>query len=221
MKALFTKISDQERMNILEMHNSKKVMSEQPLPAVNNSRIPDAFKNSQKPNALFCVKPEEYHIKGDRANSFVYQDKLGDNVFYNDGAVSLYDFGSVSASDPSNRLNLKKKGTWSCGSNGNIEVKWENDPSAVAYYPLPSARQNKNLNTSKCAQSLVDIHQGKFLFKGCKSPAVTELQQKLGFTKTTDFFGNATESAVKKYQQSKKIKDDGIVGQDTLNFLQP
>jgi hypothetical protein len=222
MKALFTKISNEERMTILEMHKTKKIMSEQPLPPQQNGYMPKPpVADNSKANSLSCVKPQEYHIKGSVANSFIYQDKLGDNVFYSDGVVRLYEFGSFQGSGSSERLKLIKKGTWNCGSSGNIEVRWENDPKAVAYYPLPSVRQQKSLDLSKCAQNIKDVHSGKFLFKGCKSPAVTELQQKLGFKKTSDFFGNATDAALRKFQDSKQIKNDGVLGQDTFSYLFP
>ena len=227
MKSLFTQISNEERSSILEMHKPKKVISEQPLPPANNGvGVPNLNsqvnqQQGEQKNRFFCVRPEEFTIKGKVANSFIYQDKSGDNVFYNDGVVRLYGFNSVGGVDTSERLNMLKKGTWKCGSSGNIEVSWENDPKSIAYYPVPSQRQQKGLDSSKCAQSIKDIHSGKFLFKGCKSPAVKEIQSKLGLTKTTDFFGDITKNKVIAFQKQNKIKADGIVGQDTLSFLIP
>ena len=227
MKSLFTQISNEERSTILEMHKSKKVISEQPLPPANGGMgVPNlnqqmGQQKEEQKKRFFCVRPDEFTIKGKVANSFIYQDKSGDNVFYDDGIVRLYGFGSVGSSDSSERLNMIKKGTWKCGSNGNIEVSWENDPKAIGYYPVPSQRQKKGLNSSQCAQSIKDIHSGKFLFKGCKSPAVKEVQSKLGMTKTTDFFGDITRNKVIEFQKVNKINPDGIVGQDTLSFLIP
>jgi hypothetical protein len=61
---------------------------------------------------------------------------------------------------------------------------------------------------------------------GDKGPEVKRLQQlliDLGIPLTTDFangvFGADTESAVKKYQKSKSIPDDGIVDSVTINKL--
>lgn len=59
---------------------------------------------------------------------------------------------------------------------------------------------------------------------GMKGPEVKKLQLALtsmGYsTKGTDgIFGPATEAAVKKFQQAKKIKADGVVGPDTLKAL--
>jgi hypothetical protein len=222
MKALFTKISNEERMTILEMHKTKKIMSEQPLPPQQNGYMPKPpVADNSKANSLSCVKPQEYHNKGEAVNSFTYQDSKGENVFYSDGVVRLYDFKYGFDIRSSERLQQLKKGKWNCGSSGNIEVRWEDDPKSVAYYPLPSVRQQKSLDLSKCAQNIKDVHSGKFLFKGCKSPAVTELQKQLGFKKTSDFFGNATDAALRKFQDSKKIKVDGVFGQDTYSHVFP
>jgi peptidoglycan hydrolase-like protein with peptidoglycan-binding domain len=63
-----------------------------------------------------------------------------------------------------------------------------------------------------------------FLMRGDRGEAVRELQQKLtaaGFsTNGTDgIYGQDTESAVRRYQQSKNLTADGIAGQDTLRSL--
>ncbi len=71
-------------------------------------------------------------------------------------------------------------------------------------------------NTNKVTQTL-----SKF---GSKGNEVTQIQQKLqeqGFYtgKIDGIYGKNTENAVIKYQQSKKLKIDGIAGAETLNSL--
>lgn len=71
-------------------------------------------------------------------------------------------------------------------------------------------------SSSKVAQTL-----SKF---GSKGNEVTQIQQKLkeqGFyhDKIDGIYGKNTENAVIKYQQSKKLKVDGIAGSETLTSL--
>ena len=66
----------------------------------------------------------------------------------------------------------------------------------------------------------------RLLKKGCKGSDVKELQQTLikkgfscGKSGADGVFGNDTKSAVKKLQKSAKIKQDGIVGENTAHAL--
>lgn len=58
----------------------------------------------------------------------------------------------------------------------------------------------------------------RILKKGCKGDDVKELQKKLKI-KTSGLFDNATKIAVKKFQKSKKLTQDGIVGKKTAHAL--
>lgn len=194
-----------------------------PLPPEKNGlTVPNLDQQSgqqkeEQKKRLSCVKPEQFTIESAVGGTkyFQYADKTGYILFYDNGLVELRQ-NKDNVSSP-----VIKKGTWKCGSNENLEVSWENDPKSIAYYPNPSQRHKKGLNLENCAQNIKDIHSGKFLFKGCKSPAVKELQSKLGFTKTTDFFGDITKNKVIAFQRQNRINADGIVGQDTLSFLIP
>jgi peptidoglycan hydrolase-like protein with peptidoglycan-binding domain len=162
-----------------------------------------------KPN-LGCVAPTDYKIKGSVANSFKYTRPDGEYIFYSNGDVWLYELNS------NKRL---QTGKWTCG-NSNIEVRWDSDPKAVNYQPLPkNAFSQGTLGAKNCAQELTDIFGGKFVFFGCRGNAVKAVQDLLKIN-ADGIFGKGTRDAVMKFQLSKKIKSDGVVGRDTLSFLQ-
>ena len=221
-------ISEEERQQIMEMYqpkSSKESLSEQPVPAKPASTV-GGFQVGDKQvggvpsvdsqvkaakaveqSKLSCVKPEEFTVKGSVRNSFIYQDGTKQYVIYNDGAAAYY--------EGNNRL---KTGNWSCGPQG-IELRWDNNPGAVEYKPVPSKYYRKGLNIQDCAQKFDDINIGKFLFQGCQGPAVKELQTKLGMSNPTEFYGSQTRAAVVKLQQSKGLKADGVFGRDTYSVL--
>ena len=58
----------------------------------------------------------------------------------------------------------------------------------------------------------------RLLKKGCKGEDVGELQKELK-VKQTKLFGNTTLKKVKEFQKKKKLKVDGIVGEDTAHAL--
>lgn len=65
----------------------------------------------------------------------------------------------------------------------------------------------------------------EYLKSGVEHPAVEGLQERLmdlGFMdndEPTQYFGNMTEAAVKHFQRQKELKQDGIVGLETLNAI--
>lgn len=58
----------------------------------------------------------------------------------------------------------------------------------------------------------------RLLKVGCKGNDVKELQKKIGVS-ADGIFGNNTKTAVIKFQKSKKITQDGIVGKSTAHAL--
>jgi len=211
----------------------KKVLKEQaPLPKSDTvgginvdgkmvGGIPIAQKETKKtdPTNLFpCVSPSDFKIKGARANSFKYTQPDGEYIFYDNGDVWLYQLNTTK------RL---KTGTWKCGRDI-IEVRWEDDPKAIHYQPLPKNYFGKNLGIDRCAKEVRDLFNSKFLFKGCTGKAVRDIQsmisekgKEFGISVAVDgIFGTETLKAVKKFQEKAGIKNDGVVGGDTLSFLQ-
>lgn len=65
----------------------------------------------------------------------------------------------------------------------------------------------------------------EYLSVGGKHSIVKEIQERLmdlGFMdmdEPTDYYGSATEAAVKKFQRQHELEQDGIVGPDTLNMI--
>ena len=177
-----------------------------------------SVKKTSNVSPLSCVSPSDFKIKGARSNSFKYTKPDGEYIFYDNGDVWLYQLNTTK------RL---KTGTWKCGNN-NIEVIWEGDPKAVNYQPLPKNYFGKNLGTDRCAKDVRDLFNSKFLFKGCTGKAVEDIQtmisdngKKFGIKiKVDGFFGSDTINAVKAFQEKAGIKPDGVVGGDTLSFLQ-
>ena len=217
------KLTETQLKNIIS-----KIINEQPTapkqgPTVGGINVggktSGGFTPEVKPN-LSCVAPEDYKIKGASANSFKYTKPDGEYIFYSDGNVWLYQL---------NTTKRIKTGKWVCGSN-NIEVRWDNDPKSVNYQPLPKSYFSKKLDTTKCAKTIPEIFNGKFLFMGCSGQAVTDIQNMIN-TKSVEYglnkkinadgtFGNNTRSVLQLLQGKFGVKDDGVVGGDTLSFLQ-
>lgn len=208
----------------------KKVLNEQaPLPKSDKvgginvdgkmvGGIPVKSSSDKKVDELFCVSPSDYKIKGKRANSFKYTQPEGEYIFYDNGDVWLYELNTTK------RL---ETGNWKCGNNI-IEVRWDKDPKAINYQPLPKNYFGKNLGVDRCAKEVRDLFNSKFLFKGCTGKAVQDIQnmmlekgKKFGIKiKADGIFGQQTKDAVKLFQEKAGIKSDGVVGGDTLSFLQ-
>ncbi|HHY78057.1 MAG TPA: glycoside hydrolase [Clostridiales bacterium] len=61
---------------------------------------------------------------------------------------------------------------------------------------------------------------------GMTHPDITELQQKLDmlgyfdYHKYTDYYGDITEAAVRKFQEDNGLKVDGIAGSQTINYIE-
>ena len=217
MKNRVIKLSESQLVGLI-----KKVVKEQQL----SNRNPDAkdylgldsdsrnttppLRVTGKPNPkLGCIPPSHFRIKGEVRNSFKYTRPDGEYLYYDDGDVWLYDLKGTK------RL---KTGKWVCGNN-NLEVRWDNDPKAINYQPLPKdSFAFGKLGAENCAQDIKEIYRGKFVFMGCRGNAVKEVQKLLNIN-DDGVFGGATRSAVINYQKSKGIKPDGVVGRDTLSFL--
>ncbi len=80
-------------------------------------------------------------------------------------------------------------------------------------------------NTSQTSSSTTSSIPTNIVKKGDSGSSVRWVQEKLkikGFFKSeiTGVFGNTTETAVKQFQQSRKLTADGIVGTKTRNALQ-
>lgn len=222
------KLSETQLKNIINrIVNEQRVNSQPTAPNnvggfnVGNKQIGGIPQKPAGPN-LSCVAPEDYKIKGSAANSFKYTKPDGEYIFYSNGDVWLYQL---------NTTKRIKTGKWVCG-NSQIEVRWDNDPKSVNYQPLPKTYFGKGLNSGKCAQEVRDIFNGKFLFAGCKGKAVSDIQNmivsKMNSLKITDvavpkvdgIFGDATKKSLQAIQSKMGIKSDGVVGGDTLSFLQ-
>lgn len=79
-----------------------------------------------------------------------------------------------------------------------------------------------NSNTIQWIQapSESDIAQGKQMLKmGMEGDSVAKIQQELKLTPVDSKFGKNTYNAVVKFQKSKGLKPDGIVGKDTYREL--
>ena len=59
----------------------------------------------------------------------------------------------------------------------------------------------------------------RLLKKGCKGSDVKELQKTLGSLSVDGIFGDKTKAKVKSFQKSKKLTQDGIVGEKTAHAL--
>jgi hypothetical protein len=177
-----------------------------------------SVKKTSNVSPLSCVSPSDFKIKGTRSNSFKYTQPEGEYIFYDNGDVWLYELNTTK------RL---KTGNWKCGNNI-IEVRWDKDPKAINYQPLPKNYFGKNLGVDRCAKEVSDLFYSKFLFKGCTGNAVQDIQnmmlekaKKFGIKiKADGIFGQQTKDAVKLFQEKAGIKSDGVVGGDTLSFLQ-
>jgi hypothetical protein len=87
-----------------------------------------------------------------------------------------------------------------------------------------AAANGYKVNGGSSAPSVPVSSSGEILKKGSRGPAVQELQRKLtslGYsTKGVDgVFGANTDSAVRKFQQARKLTVDGVVGPATKKVL--
>lgn len=70
------------------------------------------------------------------------------------------------------------------------------------------------------APSLDDVRAGRgVLKKGSKGQAVAELQKALGVDPADGDFGPKTHEAVRAFQRSNGLNDDGVVGKDTAGAM--
>jgi len=209
----------------------RNVLNEQSQPIPGYNYFPNDNK-STKPNTkpyFSCVSSSDWKSGTDRRN-FTYVNHQGgtfpkvepvDYVFYDDGEIWEWNSESrmSAGTNRPNKGKLLRKGKWKCGQ-GNIEIRWNNDPKAVEYVPIPKDYYKKNLTIKKeCATTLNDILKGKYLFKGCRGNGVKELQKILGIN-PDGVYGDQTKRAVVDFQKSSRLDVDGIVGRDTLVLLQ-
>jgi len=220
----------------------KRVLLEQSIPGESGS-VPSNFAGGSgninvsgkgstnktiTDNPYSCVSPSDYKFKGKTRSYFRYVTTLGsvqqpvDYHFYDNGEVWVWTFDrNPNSVNVPNKNKLFKKGKWSCGKNELI-ITWEDGRRETQ--PLPKNYQPKMSGLDKCAQntmSEINSNSGKYLFRGCKTKAVGELQQALGFTsdKIDNDFGPYTEKIVKEFQKENGLSVDGRVGRETLALI--
>lgn len=95
---------------------------------------------------------------------------------------------------------------------------------------IPAPNKTSQINTTNCANQLIDIandpSKRKILKFGCKTQAVKELQTLLDVVGKdgvpTGYFGSKTKQAVIDFQKKNKLKKiEGIVGPETYKALIP
>lgn len=95
---------------------------------------------------------------------------------------------------------------------------------------IPAPNKTSQINTTNCANQLIDIandpSKRKILKFGCKTQGVKELQTILGVVGKdgvpTGYFGSKTKRAVIDFQKKNKLnKIEGIVGPETYKALTP
>lgn len=113
---------------------------------------------------------------------------------------------------------------------GNIPYEEETEPEAEAEITesrevLPLTADGPMFPNLNLEVVPTEAPVPEFLSVGGKHSIVKDIQQRLmdlGFMdmdEPTDYYGTATEAAVKKFQRQHELEQDGIVGHDTLEMI--
>lgn len=195
-------ISESEKRAILNQHKKAGYnISEQLMNAydlVLNAYKGEWFKDTHvvKRGNVNGV-PSAFIDTGAEKMSFIIEPKTGTKRYFKH--------------DSNNKL--IQKGNWYIDTNlAYDELKMTPDKKS----------QPNNSNTTEWIQapSETDIAQGKKIMKmGMKGDSVAKIQQELKLTPVDSKFGKDTYNAVVKFQKSRGLKPDGIVGKDTYREL--
>lgn len=145
------------------------------------------------------------------------------------GDLVLFDFNHNGTSDHIGIIEkVNSDGTYSTiegntslksNDNGGKVMRRKRSQSQINYLVRP-----KYSKATSTAKKTVDTSKYPTLKKGSKGAYVKKLKTKLkakGYKgmDSTNIFGDGTLKAVKKFQKSKKLKVDGIVGKNTWKAL--
>lgn len=189
-------ISESEKRVILNQHKKAGYTISEQLTDVYNIVL-NAYKKDTNFVKRSKVKgvPSAFIDAGAAKMSFIIEPKTGTKRYFKH--------------DSNNKL--IQKGNWYIDTKTN-ELKTTPDKKS----------QPDNSNTTQWTQSPSesDIAQGKKMMKmGMKGDSVAKIQQELKLTPVDSEFGKDTYNAVVKFQESKGLKPDGIVGKDTYREL--
>jgi hypothetical protein len=189
-------ISESEKRTILNQHKKAGyTISEQSTDVYNT--ILNAYKkdtNFVKRGKVNGV-PSAFIDTGTAKISFIIEPKTGTKRYFKQNSNNK----------------VIQKGNWYIDTKTN-ELKTTPDK--------PSQSDNSNTTQWVQAPSENDIAQGKKIMKmGMMGDSVKKIQQELKLSPTDSKFGKDTYNAVVKFQKSKGLKPDGIVGKDTYREL--
>lgn len=153
--------------------------------------------------------------------------QVGDQIFFKFGGNSYAHTGLVVALTDSNVITVEGNTSGASGviSNGGGVCKktYKRSSSSIVGYGRPDYSLVDE--TKKTSEEMCDV-EVKILRKGSKGNAVKALQLLLigndfscGAAGADSDFGNGTLAAVKKFQKSKGLSVDGIVGKKTWSKL--
>jgi hypothetical protein len=215
------KITQEEKINILEQYVSKKLpKSIQGVAPYNDKKVMD-FSKKLEDNSWFyqnkCLSKQYPNLNptGGFANVKLSN---GDTVTYQQGGLIVYTPKEQTPSDEYIKTHdiRIKTGRWWCDVNDTLKI--ESKPIQNQQSTIPKA------------QNMDDVKFGRgYIIKNMRGPVVKELQTlliKAGYLQIEQddsIFGNDTYNAIVKFQKDSKIEPKnnvyGIFGVKTYNAL--